>query len=102
MMMIDKMRVERLRERYPIGSRIELVEMVDDPCPIEPGAKGELLYIDDTGTLFVSWDNGRRLGVVPGQDNFTVLPPGPPERGAPDAPGKARPRHKTGRSGQER
>lgn len=100
--MIDRAQVERLRKRYPIGSRIELHEMVDDPCPIESGAKGELLYIDDAGTLFVTWDNGRGLGLIPGKDVFNVLPPDQPEKAGPDVPGKPQSRHKTGRGGQER
>lgn len=50
MMMIDRAQVERLRKRYPIGSRIELVEMTDDPQPIEPGTVGTLRDIDDAGT----------------------------------------------------
>lgn len=96
MKMMSREQVERLRERYPIGSRIELHEMLDDPCPIEPGSKGELLYIDDGGVLHIKWDNGRGLGVVPGKDVFSVLSPEQPEKDAPAKP-KAR-RH----SGQER
>ena len=38
-MMIDRAQVERLRKQYPVGSRIELHEMVDDPQPIGPGAR---------------------------------------------------------------
>ena len=100
--MIDRAQVERLRKQYPIGSRIELVEMVDDPRPIESGTKGTLLDIDDIGTLFVKWDNGRCLGVVPGKDVFNVLPSDQPEKAGPGVPGTPQSRHKTRRSGQER
>lgn len=32
-------------------------------------------FIDDTGTFHVRWDDGRGLGLVPGEDDFDLLPP---------------------------
>jgi hypothetical protein len=56
------------------GDRIELIEMVDDPNPIEKGEKGTVQGIDGLGHILVKWDNGRSLSLVPEVDRFKVIP----------------------------
>ena len=62
--------LERIKKQYPIGCRVELIHM-DDPynTRLHPGCKGTVRAIDDTGTIFVSWDCGSSLGVVYGEDS---------------------------------
>ena len=61
--------VKRIKEMYPVGTVIELtVEMNDPYHPIEKGMRGEVIGIDDIGTLIMKWQNGRSLGVIPLED----------------------------------
>lgn len=66
--------VENLRARYPAGTRICLDYMGDDPHPIEPGTRGTVNFVDDIGTVHCTFENGRTLGLVPGEDLFHKLP----------------------------
>ena len=59
--------VKALRDRYPVGTRIELVEMDDAQAP-PTGTKGTVYGADDTGSILVSWDNGSQLNVIFGVD----------------------------------
>ena len=59
--------VERVRKQYPAGTRVELVRM--DDCQAPPvGTLGTVLYVDDTASLIMHWDNGSGLNVVYGED----------------------------------
>ena len=55
-----------------VGSRIKCVQMVNDPCPIEPGTGGTVYHIGG-GIINVKWDNGRNLGLVLGEDEYELL-----------------------------
>ena len=68
MKLANRAQVERLRLRYPIGTRVELVKMDDVQAP-PVGTRGTVLCVDDTGSLIVDWDgNNGSLHVVYGVD----------------------------------
>lgn len=64
---------DSLKERYPIGTRIKLLIMGDDPNPIPSGTKGTVEGIDDIATVFCLFDNGRSLGLAYGEDRYRAL-----------------------------
>ena len=64
---------ERYKEAYPPGTRIMLLSMGDDPRSVEDNTRGTVRVVDDIGTLHCSFDNGRSLGIVPGEDSFRKL-----------------------------
>lgn len=65
--------IESLRERYPAGTRVELVSMNDPYTTLRPGEKGAVAFVDDIGTIHANWDNGSTLGVVYGEDSVKRL-----------------------------
>lgn len=70
MSMIKEWQLKKLREEYPIGTRVELIHM-DDPYnkKLVPGCRGTVRWVDDWGTIHVNWDCGSGLGVVYGEDS---------------------------------
>ena len=64
---------ERFKEEYPPGTRILLLHMGDDPRPVEDNMRGTVRFVDDMGTIHCGFDNGRSLGIVPGEDSFRKL-----------------------------
>ena len=71
----DKLRklAERYKSMYPTGTRIELQHMGSDHRPIPDGTRGTVKAVDDIGTIHCDFDNGRSLGIIPGEDKFRVL-----------------------------
>mgnify|MGYP001041838098 CR=1 FL=1 len=61
--------VERLRQEYPAGCRVELVSMPDLQAP-QPGTVGTVVGVDSTGSLLVNWDTGGSLNLVYGVDMY--------------------------------
>ena len=62
-----------LRERYPAGTRIRLIQMADDIAPVPPGTIGSVAIIDDAGNIHMNWENGRSLALIEGVDEFDVI-----------------------------
>jgi hypothetical protein len=56
-----------------VGRRVELVHTPDQWTTLRPGALGTVTHVDDAGTVFVAWDEGPRLGLVPGVDHFQYV-----------------------------
>ena len=67
MRMISKETLQALRERYPKGTRVELVQMDDSQAP-PVGTKGTVRGVDDMGSIMIAWDNGCGLSVAYGAD----------------------------------
>lgn len=68
MRMIRPEQLRYLRETYPAGTRVELIQMDDVQAP-PAGTYGTVTGIDDTGSLMVRWDNGSGLNVIFGVDD---------------------------------
>lgn len=64
--------VEKIRAKYPVGTRVELVKMDDVQAP-PIGTKGTVLGVDDTGSLLMHWDNGSGLNVIYGVDQCRII-----------------------------
>lgn len=67
MKMIRPEHLRHLRQTYPTGTRVELVQMDDAQAP-PTGTRGTVTGVDDTGSLLVNWDTGSGLNVIWGVD----------------------------------
>ena len=56
-----------LRERFPQGTRVELLRMDDLQAP-PAGTMGTVIWVDDSGSIMVRWDSGGSLNVLYGVD----------------------------------
>ena len=64
----SKEETERLRDEYPEGCTVELIEMNDPYHPVPSGTRGKVRCVDDYGTIHVNWITGSSLGVAYGKD----------------------------------
>lgn len=70
--MFNENEIERLRKKYPVGTRIKLIYM-DDVQAIESGTKGTVELVDDGGNIHINWDNGRTLSLIENVDKFEII-----------------------------
>ena len=61
-----------------VGDRVKAVhfgpsKVIDDNITVPPGTQGTVHHIDDAGTVFVRWDNGSTIGLLPGTDQWKDL-----------------------------
>lgn len=61
--MISKEMINKLEEKYPIGTRVKLIETEDDQAP-QIGTLGTVYGVYDIGSILVEWDNGSTLNVI--------------------------------------
>ncbi|MBO5931473.1 MAG: DUF4314 domain-containing protein [Clostridia bacterium] len=71
---ISKEALDRIRQQYTRGVRVELTKM-NDPyrTDLVPGCRGTVRFVDDMGTIHVRWDVGSSLGVVYGEDACKLI-----------------------------
>ena len=53
--------------------RIELISTTDPYTELKPGDLGTVDFVDDLGTIHITWDNGSQLGLVPGEDQYKIV-----------------------------
>ena len=65
--------VQRIRQAYPKGTRIELVSMEDPYSKLRCGDQGTVIMVDDAGQIHMQWDSGSTLALIPGVDCFRTV-----------------------------
>ena len=71
----DKATVERIRQEYPAGLRLELDQPMNDPyAKQKPGDRATVQSVDDGGHIHCAWDMGSTLNLIPGVDSFHIVP----------------------------
>ncbi len=66
--------INRLRENYPPGTRVELIYMDDHYTTLKPGDRGFVTEVDSIGTAHIRWDSGSTLGAAYGADRIKTVP----------------------------
>ena len=64
---------KQYQEMYPPGTRIILQSMGDDIHRVPDNTRGTVLMVDSIGTIHCLFDNGKSLGMIPGEDSFRKL-----------------------------
>lgn len=61
--MISREIIQKLKETFPVGTRVKLIQMEDEQAP-PVGTLGAVYGVDAIGSILVKWDNGSMLNVI--------------------------------------
>ena len=70
--MTNRENIQRLRALYTPGTWIRLIHMDDMQAPPD-GTLGTVKWVDDAGTIHMSWNTGSSLGLIPEKDEFEII-----------------------------
>jgi len=56
-----------------IGKRVRIIRLEDPYTKLRSGEEGKISYIDDMGSIFVDWDSGSKLALLPDIDEYEIL-----------------------------
>lgn len=65
--------IKLLRKKYKPGTKVQLIKMYDYISPVSSGTIGSVDFIDDIGNIHMKWENGSRLSLIVGLDEFKIL-----------------------------
>ena len=54
--------LKRLREEYPVGCTVELIEMCDPYRNMPAGMTSKVTLVDDAGGVHVDWNRAKKQG----------------------------------------
>ena len=69
--MMTRIEIDRIKEEYPPGSHVKLIEMKGEPH-MPYGLNGTVMAIDDIGQIHVNWENGSTLALTE-EDRFEKM-----------------------------
>ena len=69
---ITRAQIDYLKKLHPPGCRVKLHHLNDPHSKIESGTFGTVTMVDDVGTVHVKWESGQTLGLVMGEDNWSI------------------------------
>lgn len=70
--MLSEKDIKRIKNKYPIGTRIKLHHM-EDSDSVPTGTLGTVEFIDAEGSIHMRWDNGRSLALIENEDDFEII-----------------------------
>lgn len=66
---MNQSQINLLKKHYKHGNRVQLLSCKDN-CQLKVGDRGTINKIDELGQIQVTWDNGLKIPLIYGVDEF--------------------------------